>query len=228
MNQHSLLFFDSLNNKIVNIVGPSGSGTSVLFYNIAREALQKNQKIMFISFNQESKQLKELLSNISDKKLSEINDNLILVDAYSQTVGIESKEKYSINSRDLSNVSIGVSKALENNPSTVFFDPFSSIAIHHDEQSLIKTIQIIISKLRNNVNCSYFTFQSGIHSESFYNTINSLADINLVLKFEEQKTEEIRRSINVQSSKGIRLDNKYHQFIIEDNGLIKFVTQIDY
>ncbi len=228
MNQNSLLFFGSLNNKIVNIVGPSGSGKSVLLYNIARESLLKNQKIMFISFNQESNLLKELLSNISSKKLDDIENNLIIVDAYSQTVGIESKEMYSINSRDLSNMSIGVSKALENKPSTVFFDPLSSIAIHHDESSLIKTIQIIISKLRNNVNCSYFTFQSGIHSESFYQTINSLADINLVLKTEEQLTEEPRRSIKVESSKGIRLDNKYHQFIIEYNGLIKFASQIQY
>jgi len=225
VNLNTFLFFDTSYHKVVNITGPQGAGKSAFIYNIAANALQKKRKIMFILFDGEPISIIDRISKMANMELFEVHDKLILVDGYSQAVGMSSKEKYSVNSRDLSDISIGLSKALQNKPEMVFIDPFSSLSIHHDEQSIIKTYQIILAKLRESVINSYITFESGIHSEPFYNTISYLTDINLVLKTEELKTGEINRYIHIYSAKGLTLDNKWYQFTIKNNGLINFITQ---
>lgn len=225
MKLNTFIFFDQGSRRVVNIIGSQASGKSALMYNIAINALQNERKIIFVLFDEQPITIIDRLQKMSNLELYRIHDNLILVDGYSSIIGNTSKEKYSINSRDLSDISIGISKALQNKPEMVFFDPFSSLSIHHDEQSLIKTYQIILAKLRESVKCAYITFESGIHSEGFYNTIRYLADINLVMKIEETKSGESERYIHIHSAKGMTVDNKWCHFTIEKNGLLNFVTQ---
>ncbi len=222
MKLSTFMFFDTDFRRVVNVIGPQASGKSAFIYNIAIDALQKNRKIMFALFDEDPLVFIDRLQKISNLDLYKLHDNLILVDGYSSVIGAASKEKYSVNSRDLSDISIGLSKALQNKPEMMFIDPFSSLSIHHDEQSLIKTYQIILSKLREIVPITYITFESGIHSEQFYNTIRYLSDINLVLKIEELKTGELTRWIHVYSAKGLSLNNRWCPFVIEKNGFLNF------
>ena len=148
MKLDTFLFFDPEFHRIVNVIGPQGSGKSVFVYNVIVNVLHKKQKIMLMLFDEKPITVIDRIHKMSRLELYQIHDDLIIVDGYSQITGVTSSEKYSVNSRDLSDISIGLSKALQNKPDIVIIDPFSSLSIHHQEQSFIMTFQIILAKLR--------------------------------------------------------------------------------
>lgn len=215
-----LLHLDNLRNIVVNVIGPPGSGKSAITYNYVAQVLNKRQPAVFVVLDQHPEQIRLKMSELTDIDSSTLDDLLIIVDGYSHTVGLKSNTNLAFNASNLSDFSLTLSAALEQEVECVLIDPLSTLVIHNNELSLLKTIQIITAKLRGGASHSFITYIEGIHTQSFYNTVRYLGDINLILKREEAENGEVIRALHVHSSRGAPLDERWRPFTIDSQGRI--------
>ncbi len=94
------------------IMGPSGSGKSSLSNKLSVHQLKKGDSIALICLDVSAQSVRAELRKLGlDVEECEENNRLILVEGYLQLSGITPKEKFTT-SRDLTDISINISKAL--------------------------------------------------------------------------------------------------------------------
>ena len=113
-------------SAIVMIVGPSGSGKSLLLQNMLTDALRAGRRCVYASNCELPSKVKDRLERMGfDTRKLQDSKMLGFVDAYSGTTGAISSEKYSVPSpRDLTRLGIQLTSCLEElgEPGDVFFD----------------------------------------------------------------------------------------------------------
>jgi len=210
-----LLHLDRVRGIVVNIVGPPDSGKSSLTYNYAAHVVNRRQPVVFVTLDRPPEYIISRIRGLTDIDRSTFDSLTTIVDGYSPTVGLDTNQKLSFNARNLSDFNISLSISLKKRPDAVFIDPFSVFFFLHDETPLIRAIQVAMAKLRVGANHSFITYEEGVHSQIFYNTIRFLGDINLTLRREETVDGKVVRSLQVHSSKVIFIDPKLHSFTID-------------
>lgn len=113
-------------SAIVMIVGPSGSGKSLLLQNMLADALRAGRRCVYASNCEPPSKVKDRLERMGlDVRKLQDSKMLGFVDAYSGTTGTVSSEKFSVPSpRDLTSLGIRLTSCLEElgEPGDVFFD----------------------------------------------------------------------------------------------------------
>lgn len=102
-------------SSMIMIVGPSGSGKSLLLQNILADLLRLDRRCVYISNSELPSKIRERLGRmgLEVEKLQEDN-RLRFIDAYSGATGAVSHEKYSVASaRDLTRLGIEITSCLE-------------------------------------------------------------------------------------------------------------------
>jgi KaiC/GvpD/RAD55 family RecA-like ATPase len=205
---------------VINLIGPIGSGKTVLLRNQAARLINSGHPVLYVSLNMPPERIFEEIMELTYVDRSELDNLLTIVDGYSKTVGLRSTANLSFNAANLIDFSLTLTEALRQRFEGAFIDTLSTLNIHNEEDGVLKTLQIVIAKLRTNVSRSFIAFEEGIHSEPFYHTLRFLADVNLVLKREETEKGEAVRAIHVHSANGLALDGMWHPFLIGPKGRI--------
>ena len=102
-------------SSIIMIVGPSGSGKSLLLQNILADLLRLVRRCVYISNSELPSKIRERLGRMGvDVEKFQQNNRLRFIDAYSGAAGAVSHEKYSVASaRDLTGLGIQMTSCLE-------------------------------------------------------------------------------------------------------------------
>jgi len=102
-------------SSIIMIVGPSGSGKSLLLQNILADLLRLGRRCVYISNSELPSKIRERLGRMGvDVEKFQQNNRLRFIDAYSGAAGAVSHEKYSVASaRDLTGLGIQMTSCLE-------------------------------------------------------------------------------------------------------------------
>ena len=215
-----ILNLNAQKNIVVNLIGPPGSGKSLVCYNYAAQVLNKRQPVVFVALANPPEQVISGILRLTDVDTQTLNNLLTIIDGYSPTVGLKPKIRLSSNSLNPTDFSLTLSSALEKEVECVVIDPLSTFLIHNKEELVIRVLQIIMAKLRNAASYSFITYEEGVHSQVLYNTFRFLGDINIILRRDETERGESIRSMHVQSSKGMALDEQWHQLLFDQSGRI--------
>jgi KaiC/GvpD/RAD55 family RecA-like ATPase len=117
-------------SSLTMIVGPSGSGKSLLLQNILADFLRLGRRCVFVSNSELPSKIRERLARMGlDAQKFQSNKTLAFIDAYSGATGAASSEKYSVQSaRDLTTLGVQLTGCLEElgESGNVFFDSLTS------------------------------------------------------------------------------------------------------
>jgi KaiC/GvpD/RAD55 family RecA-like ATPase len=117
-------------SSVTMIVGPSGSGKSLLLQNILADFLRLGRRCVFVSNSELPSKIRERLERMGlDAHKFQSDKTLAFVDAYSGATGAASSEKYSVQSaRDLTTLGVQLTGCLEElgESGNVFFDSLTS------------------------------------------------------------------------------------------------------
>jgi len=102
-------------SSVIMIVGPSGSGKSLLLQNILADLLQLGRRCAYVSNSELPSKIRERLERMGlDVHKFQEKNTLRFIDAYSGAAGAVSPEKYSVASaRDLTRLGIQLTSCLE-------------------------------------------------------------------------------------------------------------------
>ncbi len=214
------LAFKGKDNLVASLFGSAGSGKTMLLLNQAANLVANGQPVLFVTLDWPPNRIEKELLNLTYLDGSQLGSLVKIVDGCNKTVGLRPEADTAFNAANLVEVSLTLSEALRQGYEGAFVDPVSSLMLHNDEGAVLRAIQIIVAKLRVNVARSYLAFEEGVHSQSFYNTVRFLSDVNLTVRCDEKGNGEQTRAIRVHSSKGIALDQTWRQFHIGFNGKV--------
>jgi len=192
---------------------------STLILNIVAEMLRKGTEVLYIST---SKQLSVLRDNFRtygfDTSLFEIDERLVLSDAFTFKTGHQSTEKYYFPSLKIADLSLISSKSLDLwAPGTVrLFENVSEVVEASDEKSFLKFYRTWISRFVTKQRIVIDGFVRGIHSDALYTSVMTSADGVF-----ELRTEEIdgvmQNTLRARAFKGAPIDTSKHILHVTEN-----------
>jgi KaiC/GvpD/RAD55 family RecA-like ATPase len=118
-------------SAVIMIVGPSGSGKSLLLQNMLADSIQSGKACVYISNSELPSKIREQLTKLGVKvRTSEDQNKLLFIDAYSGEIGGTSGEKHFVSSpKDLTALGIQLTSCTETlgGVADVFFDSVTPI-----------------------------------------------------------------------------------------------------
>jgi KaiC/GvpD/RAD55 family RecA-like ATPase len=172
--------------------------------------------------------LKTLGVNVEALSTGDI-PRLRFIDGYSTAIGLESKEKYSFPSMNLSDHSIDVLGALKGKPEEdkwrgriALCDNLSVMLRHNPEKALIEFYgSRLVPSLRVRKRTAVQAFVKGIHSDFFYKNMENLAEGIIDVKL-DTSGDVAANLIRVRSFKRGPHDAKWHNIKVGDNLAVMF------
>jgi KaiC/GvpD/RAD55 family RecA-like ATPase len=199
--------------------GPSGSGKTVMADNLIAERLVNSVNAVILTLSRSPENVRESLQQLGWPGTGD----LFIIDGYSWLTGEGvSEDKYSLSGlSSLSDISIVVSKlfSVVGENSLFIFDHASTLLSYNEENQVVKLIQTLIARLREAHDWAIITFESDIHTQSFYNTIRFLMDCVIDFKIEEIEGS-LYRSVRVQKACFQCSDTRWHPMEIAANGKV--------
>ena len=126
-----LLGGTSPERAVIMIVGPSGSGKSVLMLNMLADSLQLGRRCLYVSNSELPSRIRDQLTKMGvNARDGEHENKLRFIDAYSGEAGTQSSEMHAVSSpRDLTGLGIQITSCVEELTGTadVFLDSLAPV-----------------------------------------------------------------------------------------------------
>ena len=154
---------------------------------------------------------------------------LRFIDGYSAAIGLESKEKYSFPSMNLSDHSIDVLWALKAKPEEdkwrgriALCDNLSVMLRHNPEKAMIEFYgSRLVPSLRVRKRTAVQAFVRGIHSDLFYKNMENLADGIIDVQLDSSGDVPVNL-MRIRSFKRGQHDARWHNIKVGDNLAVTF------
>jgi KaiC/GvpD/RAD55 family RecA-like ATPase len=213
-------------SAVVMIVGPSGSGKSLLLQNMLADYLRAGRRCVYVSNCERPSNLKERLGKMGlDVRKLQDSKMLGFVDAYSGTTGAVSSEKYSVPSaRDLTTLGIQLTSCLEElgEPGDVFFDSLVPVVASGDLERGFDFVEYYGARTKNAGGTFLYVTSTTIEPK-LLNRLEELADF--VLQTEKHDGPgDIRGRLLVKKARDTEHERDWVGFKISSNGRMKFVS----
>ena len=198
--------------QVLVFVFDADSQWSTLILNMVAGMLRKGTEVLYIST---SKQLSDVRDNFRryglDTSPFEIDERLVLSDAYTFKTGRQSTEKYHFPSLNIADISLISSKSLDLwSPGTVrLFENVSEVVEASDEKSFLKFYRTWISRFVTRGRIVIDGFVRGVHSDALYTSVMTSADGLFELRTEEIDGE-MQNTLRVRAFKGGPVDTSKH------------------
>jgi len=199
--------------------GPSGSGKTILTDSILLERLNGGLNAVVLTLSRSPSDVRESLSELGwfDPQRP------IIIDGYSCIAGKDTRsDDYALsNLSNLSDLSIMVSKLISTVGEGILFvfDHVSTLLIHNEEIQVVRLLQALVTRIREARDLAIVIFESGIHTQSFYNAVRFFVDC--VIDFKVEEVEGVLcRAVRVNRARFPVLDSRWHPIDVVGNGKI--------
>jgi|GEM_PF-714613 KaiC/GvpD/RAD55 family RecA-like ATPase len=211
----------------VMILGPPGSGKTVLMENLAYESLKKNKKCIYIVNNEFPSKIRENMRSIGlNLKEFEEKGHFIFIDCYSGLAGKKSEEKHFISSpTDLTSLATEISVILNklNENVDVYMDSPASLLASIKPETIISFIHATGAKVKGEGGKFCFTMSPVISKEAL-TKIDEASDCIIELQVIEPKQE---RKLRIRKVKGRKHSFKWFKFSIEPGkGIVFYIKSM--
>jgi KaiC/GvpD/RAD55 family RecA-like ATPase len=213
-------------SAVVMIVGPSGSGKSLLLQNLLADFLRVGRRCVYVSNSESPSKLRERLAKmrLDAQKLQDSN-LLAFIDVYSGATGAVSSEKYSVPSaRDLTRLGIQLTSCLEElgEPGDVFFDSLTSVVTSGARERGVEFIEYYGARTKNSGGTFVYVASTTIEPE-LLNRLEELSDC--VLQTERYTGPRgIRGRLLVKKARDVEHEQGWVGFRIRSDGRMEFVS----
>lgn len=204
------------NGSCISLIGLPGSGKTVFCENLLGESLKQEISSLYIITQSPPDTVRKYLQfTVPNIDMLEQNKKFAIVDAYSWLLN-KKVEKYAVDDlSDLSHFNATVSKATNElgENKFVIFDSPSTLTQYNSEEVVIKFLRSFFAKERALNDICICPLEWGVHSDSFYNIVNSNADGIFGIKI-EQIEDKLERLFRVFSFRTVAHNTKWVNFKI--------------
>ena len=213
-------------SAVVMIVGPSGSGKSLLLQNLLADFLRVGRRCVYVSNCELPSKVKERLGKMGlDVRKLQDSNMLGFVDAYSGATGAVSSEKYSVPStRDLTRLGIQLTSCLEElrEPGDVFFDSLTPVVAPGAFERGFDFIEYYGARTKNSGGTFLYVASTTIEPE-LLSRLEELADF--VLQTEKYAGRGgIRGRLLVKKARDVQHEAGWFGFRIRSDARMEFVS----
>ena len=211
---------------VMMIVGPSGSGKSLLLQNMLADSIEAGKPCVYMSNSELPSKIREQLTKIGVKvRASEDQNRLRFIDAYSGETGGTSGERHFVSSpRDLTALGIQLTSCIEalGGDANVFFDSVTPIAVSDSAERGFDFVR-------------YYSARTTKSGGTFAYAAATTLEPALLGRFEEasdcvlqvekvQAAGKIRGRLLVKKDRGLEHERGWVGFKITPKGRMEFVS----
>ena len=209
----------------VLLAGPPGVGKQYFCIDLARHYLSQGEKVVFLTTENSPEDLVARGLDIG-VDLTGFEESLYYLDCYSWSLrqgGGQSdtaKNQIRISSpENLNEIIVKVERimGLFNSPIRLIVHSLSPFFLHNEDRDVIKFVQLLTSRIKEERSFILATLQEGVHSPSTVNTLSYLMDGKLEMRFYEG--ERLDRQIRAHHLKDLAADTRWSAFSIDKTGL---------
>jgi KaiC/GvpD/RAD55 family RecA-like ATPase len=208
----------------VLLTGPPGVGKQYFCIDMANYYLEKGEKVVFLTTESSPEEIEKRGIDIG-VDLASFSENLYYVDAYSwslrQSKSTSTKKRNIIrisSPESLNEMIVKVERIMG------FFDgrlrliahSMSPFFLHNADKEVIKFIQLLVSRIKEDGSFAFATLQEGVHSPSTVNTLSYLMDGRIEMRFFEG--EKLEQQIRAHHLKDLATDTRWAPFTIGKSG----------
>jgi KaiC/GvpD/RAD55 family RecA-like ATPase len=213
-------------SAVVMILGPSGSGKSLLLQNILADSLQAGRHCVYASNSELPSRIKEQLKRIGvDAQQHEKRNTLRFIDAYSGATEGVSREKHFVPSpTDLTALGIQVTGCLEElgGVADVFFDSITPIVASGAFGRGLEFVRYYGARITKSDGTFIYVATPTIEPEAL-SRFEEASDC--VLQMEKTRGPgKIRGRLLVKKARGLRHEHEWVGFKITSKGRMEFVS----
>lgn len=213
-------------SAVMMVVGPSGTGRSLLLQNILADAIEAGHACVYVSNSELPSKIREQLSRLGIKvQACEDQNRLRFIDAYSGEAGAVSREKHFVSSlKDLTTLGIQLTSCIEElgGVADVFFDLITPIVVSGDSERGFDFVR-------------YYGARTTKPGGSFFYVATTTIDPTTLGRFEEASdcvlqvekatgAGKIRGRLLVKKARGLEHERDWVGFKITSKGRIEFVS----
>ncbi|MEM2905562.1 MAG: RAD55 family ATPase [Candidatus Bathyarchaeia archaeon] len=152
----------------VLLSGEPGTGKTLLCHNLLGEALTRGLTGLYVALDDFPDNIRASLSAMGyDVKGFEADSRLLFIDAYSCEIGLDSRERYSCDRKDLSLLSIAITTALTEHgcegATSIILDSLTTLLHRYGVKTSLEFLRMLIAKTRKaranlwiKLNCTAF------------------------------------------------------------------------
>lgn len=198
------------NHYSILVSGPAGVGKFEWLVALARGYLMKGERLVFVTLDMHPREVRERAAALGLDLAKQEGASMLFVDCYSSTASerIEeapSKKMFTVSSySNLEGLGMAVSKAAVDlkPPVRIVFYTISTLFLHNSPQAIAKFFQIVTNRVKTNMGFIAYAVHEGVHDPLTMNTLRSLVDGVVELRFNDSMGREVRahhlRGLNVK------------------------------
>jgi len=205
----------------IALMGPPGVGKTTLTQCLLREAFRAGMRIMYVITNNPLDLARDQLRTVGVTGQGK-SDQIVYVDGYSWLLGERSNDRFQIdNLSDVAALSVVLSSAAETTgeKSFIVFDSPSTLLAYNSEELAVRFLKSHLARMKKHGNIGAYAFETGIHSNSFYNEVRADFDSVIELKLDEVDGE-LCRFIRVYSHRGAH-ETKWFRLLVNQDRSIR-------
>ena len=211
---------------VMMVVGPSGSGKSLLLQNMLADSIESGKACVYMSNSELPSKVREQLTKLGVKvRASEDQNKLRFIDAYSGEIGGTSGEKHFVSSpRDLTALGIQLTSCIEalGGVADVFFDSVTPIAVSDSSERGFDFIRYYSA--RTTKSSGIFAFAAATTLEpALLGRFEEASDCVLQLE-KVQAAGKVRGRLLVKKARGLEHERDWVGFKITPKGRMEFVS----
>ena len=194
-----------------------GAGEENVLSRLVAEHLQAEKSVLYVTLDNFPPNIRQ---NVSANLVKQEVDwsNLLFVDCYSKTVGVESEEPYSVNPEELSAISVAVSEITSKNPiSLLIVNSFNTLIRKRGGHSAIEFLRVLVARTRTGRCLSILTMNRKAFHPAIVASAQDVADG--VIEFKAEESEEgVAHSLRILKMVGTKHSTSWVRYSISDDG----------
>jgi KaiC/GvpD/RAD55 family RecA-like ATPase/PKD repeat protein len=203
----------------VMITGDAGSGKSVLGQQLTHEYLKQRKSCVYVTYDIFPSELRQNMKSFNwNPSPYEQKGTFILIDCYSSTAGLDSKEKYHVDQPfALSDLGIAISTAMheaKQKSPRVFLDSTAPLFARVDVSKVAEFLQDRIAKIKGDKGVFLFTVGKGTVPSGSMQRLEEIVDGIIELDVYEEKGKTWKR-MRVRKLRGRKVTDTWIPFKIE-------------
>lgn len=216
-------------NSAALLIGPPGVGKFEFCIDAVGEALQKNERLVFVTVDVHPVEIRRWIRRYGASLDEQEGKRFFFVDCYSSSVGREGVEDdygenvFHVGSlSNIEGIGMSIAKAADElvKPVKVVFYTLSTLFLYNPPQTMAKFFQMISSKIRTDYGFILYVLHQGVHDVRTVNLLESLVDGVIEMRF----NNNLQRELRIHHYRGMKTSPEWTRF---DVNKFVFMSEVD-